>query len=126
MSTYLRNRKSSHIRLVLAFVTGVTALLGQQPATAVGATLEVCSFNIQFLGNSKRRKNTTLADLLKDCDIAVIQELVSPPFAGTFPDGTAFKPDPESAAFFEAMEPLGFKFVLSAEDTGTGPKNRLL
>ena len=52
MSTYLRNRKCSHIRVMLALVTGVAARLGQQPATAAGATLEECSINVQFLSNS--------------------------------------------------------------------------
>ena len=120
MSSYLRNRKCSHIRLMLALVTGVAALLEQQPATAAGATLEVCSFNVQFLGNSTRRRNSTLAKLLKDCDVVVIQELVAPPFDGSFPDGSAFKPDPEAGAFFGAMKSLGFEFALSEEDTGTG------
>lgn len=122
MPTYLRNRKCSHIRVMLAFVIGVAALLGQQPATAAGDTLEVCSFNVQFLGSSARRRNSTLAKLVKDCDIVVIQELVAPPFDGSFPDGSAFKPDPEAGAFFGAMKSFGFEFVLSEEDTGTGPQ----
>lgn len=45
--------------------------------------LDVVSFNIQFLGHFKDRDNTALAALLTPFDIAVIQELVAPPFEGT-------------------------------------------
>lgn len=85
--------------------------------------LDIVSFNIQFLGNPKNRDEDALAALMAPADIVVVQELLAPPFAGTFPDGTPFKPDPESARFFEAMTSRGFDFVLSEEDTGTG--NRL-
>ena len=84
--------------------------------------ISVASFNIQFLGNSKRRDNDALATMLSRFDIVVVQELVSPPFAGTFPDSTPFRPDTESAAFFKAMQAQGFSFVLSPEDTGTGER----
>lgn len=78
----------------------------------------ICLFNVQFLGNFKRRDNVALADLLKNFDIVVIQELLAPPFNGTFPGGGNYKPDKESEAFFKAMINQGFKFVLSEEDTG--------
>ncbi len=45
---------------------------------------------------------------------------MSPPYGGTFPNGDPFKPDLQSAEFFDEMESLGFDFVLSEEDTGTG------
>lgn len=80
----------------------------------------ICSFNIQFLGSSKKRDNDALANLLKNFDIVVIQELIAPPFDGFFPDGTKFVPDKESAAFVKAMVNQGFKFILSEEDTGPG------
>lgn len=82
--------------------------------------LKICSFNIQFLGNSNDRDDTALASILKDYDIVVVQELVSPPYTGTFPNGNSFNPDPQSAEFFDAMTALGFKYTLSEEDTGTG------
>lgn len=82
--------------------------------------LTVCSFNIQFLGNSRYRDDVALASILEPCDIVVVQELVSPPYAGTFPDGNPFNPDPESEEFFEEMAVLGFDYILSEEDTGTG------
>ena len=47
----------------------------------------ICSFNIQFLGNYKKRDNEALADLLKNFDIVIIQELLAPPFHGVFPNG---------------------------------------
>lgn len=84
------------------------------------ARLSIMSFNVQFLGNSPVRDNESLASLLSDYDIIVIQELVSPPFEGSYPDGTPFKPDAESAAFFEALMQQGYEFLMSPEDTGTG------
>ena len=82
--------------------------------------LTVCSFNIQFLGNSRSRNDQALADVVAPYDIVVVQELVSPPYEGRFPDGSPFKPDAESAEFFDAMRQHGFQWVLSEEDTGTG------
>lgn len=87
--------------------------------------LKVCSFNIQFLGNSKKRENAALAAMLASFDIVVVQELIAPPCAGRYPDGTAYKPDPEVAAFIEQMELRGFSYLLSEEDTGMGPKIHL-
>ncbi len=89
-------------------------------AVAEIAPLRICSFNIQFLGNSTARDDISLASLLKSYDIVAVQELVSPPFPGFFPDGTPFRPDAESAEFFTAMADLGFSWILSEEDTGTG------
>ena len=57
--------------------------------------LKICSFNIQFLGQSKVRDDVALANLIKDYDVVVVQELIAPPYPGTFPDGTPFQPDPE-------------------------------
>ena len=97
---------------------------GEAPVPkAVPDLITVCSFNIQFLGNFKDRDNAALAAILRDDDIVVVQELVAPPYPGTFPDGTAFTPDPEAEAFFAEMEALGFAYVLSEEDTGRGETN---
>lgn len=82
--------------------------------------LAVCSFNIQFLGNFKKRANETLAKVVQDYDIVVVQELVAPPLDGTYPDGTHYSADAEAAEFFMAMQNRGFSYVLSEEDTGTG------
>ena len=91
---------------------------GSEPtATQV---LTVCSFNIQFLGNSNERDDPALAQVVKDCDIVTVQELVSPPYPAAFPDGEAVNPDAQSAEFFDAMTQLGFENWLSEEDTGTG------
>ena len=84
-------------------------------------TLAVCSFNIQFLGNSARRDNATLAELLKPYDIVVVQELIAAPAEGP-------NDQPESrqraAAFFREMAARGFEHVLSESDTGkNGPLN---
>ncbi len=88
----------------------------------VADTLEICSFNIQFLGSFKKRDNAALADILKSYDLVVVQELVAPPYAGTYPDGTTYEGDKESAGFFDAMDGNGFSYILSDEDTGTGDK----
>lgn len=90
------------------------------PLPALADDLTICSFNIQFLGNSTRRDDVALASILADYDIVVVQELVSPPFPGTFPTGNPFNPDAEAAEFFDAMTALGFEFELSIGDTGTG------
>jgi endonuclease/exonuclease/phosphatase family metal-dependent hydrolase len=93
-------------------------------SSATAADLRICSFNIQFLGNSTKRDDAGLAMQLRDYDIVVIQELVSPPFTGVFPGGKKLNPDEQSAKFFNAMTLLGFKFVLSEEDTGKGVQNQ--
>ena len=83
-------------------------------------SISVASFNIQFLGHFKKNDNKALASILKDYDIVVVQELVAPPTAGTYPDGNPYKADNESAGFFNEMFEYGFDYVLSEEDTGTG------
>jgi endonuclease/exonuclease/phosphatase family metal-dependent hydrolase len=85
---------------------------------AGAAQLNVCSFNIQFLGNGTMRDDKALAEAIKSFDIVVVQELVAPPYPGQFPDGTAFRPKPKSAKFFDAMKQRGFTYWLSEEDTG--------
>jgi endonuclease/exonuclease/phosphatase family metal-dependent hydrolase len=93
------------------------------PIAGTGEPISVCSFNIQFLGNSRSRDDAALADVVAPYDIVVVQELVSPPYPGNFPDGTPVKPDSESAEFFDAMRSHGFQYVISEEDTGSGDKN---
>ncbi len=88
-------------------------------------TLTICTFNIQFLGNFKKRDDHALADILKNYDIIVIQELISPPYPGVFPDSSNFRPDLESAEFFDEMLNNGFQYILSEEDTGTNDNNHL-
>jgi hypothetical protein len=105
----------------------VAAALAFGPFAAPGqeGPISVASFNIQFLGHFKDRDNGALADLMAPHDLVFIQELVAPPYPGTFPDGTPYVPDPEAAAFFEAMRAKGFAYVLSEEDTGSGASNHL-
>lgn len=81
-------------------------------------TLSICSFNIQFLGHFKSRENAVLAEILKDHDIVVVQEMVAPPIQGIFPNGEPFNKDKESADFVVEMEKNGFSYWLSPEDTG--------
>lgn len=90
----------------------------------IAAELSICSFNIQFLATSDSRDHAGLAALLKQYDIVVVQELVAPPYTGTFPDGKKFNPDPQSTIFFDLMEAHGFSYVLSSEDTGPRNKNQ--
>jgi hypothetical protein len=97
--------------LSLCLFFSFSALFGQD-------TLNICSFNIQFLGHFQSKNNTLLAELLSEYDIVVIQELVAPPMNGSYKDGVTYKKDPESAAFAEAMTAKGFHYWLSDEDTG--------
>lgn len=114
----VRSMNRSRSRFAIGLV--VVVLLS---TPSYAESIKVCSFNIQFLGQSTRRRDAALATVVKNYDIVVVQELVAPPFPGTFPDGTPFKPDPEAGAFFGAMKSLGFSYWLSEEDTGTGPEN---
>ena len=88
-------------------------------------SITICSFNIQFLGNPKNRENQALADVVQHYDIVLVQELVAPPYSGTFPDGTSYRPDPEAAEFFDAMTGHGFAYWLSEEDTGPGDQHHV-
>ena len=118
-----RNWTPLVVAVVIAGAGGSWELSGIRYAPwseAETESISVCSFNIQFLGNSTTREDETLADVVQDFDIVVVQELVSPPYAGNFPDGSAFNPDLQSAEFFDAMQSRGFSYLLSEEDTGTG------
>lgn len=126
---YRRLFRSISFAIALLAWAGVPVTAADKPACAVGP-LKLASFNIQFLGSSAKRDNEGLADLVGDQDIVLVQELIAPPFAGSFPpnpDGTVepFKPDPQAAAFFEAMRSRGFSWVMSEEDTGTGDRIHL-
>lgn len=44
--------------------------------------ISICSFNIQFLGNSRSCDDRALAGIVAPYDIVVVQERVSPPYAG--------------------------------------------
>lgn len=107
--------------LCVAFLSQTPSLRGSVAATPTDHRISVVSFNIQFLGNSKARKDAALVDLLAPYDVVIVQELVAPPYAGTFPNGDPYKPDPEAARFFDLMKARGFSYVLSEEDTGSTP-----
>jgi endonuclease/exonuclease/phosphatase family metal-dependent hydrolase len=123
-SSYLMvgNMKTPAIFLliVLFLLSGCSPRQQDRPIVAVSDTLTICSFNIQFLGQFKKKENEALAELLKDFDIVVVQELVAPPVSGEYPNGNSFAADDESAAFLHAMQAHGFDFVLSEKDTGPG------
>lgn len=101
---------------LMVIVVAPSTVSASQPVSAV-------SFNIQFLGHFKNKQNHLLAELLEPFDLIFVQELVAPPFAGTYPNGVAYKADLEAQAFFIAMENAGFSYWLSEEDTGTGIRN---
>ncbi len=86
---------------------------------STGMELKMCSFNIKFVGLYKKKDHVALAEILKGYDLVLIQELVSPPTDGQFPDGTNYTADPEAKAFVDAMLAHGFEYRLSEEDTGT-------
>lgn len=71
------------------------------------------------MGLYKKKDHVALADILKEYDLVLIQELVSPPTDGHYPDGTPYDADPEAKEFVYAMASHGFEYRLSEEDTGT-------
>lgn len=93
------------------------------PTLSHAKSIQLCSFNIYFLGQSTVRYNKSLAEILKDCDLAIIQELVAPPTDGNYPNGDPYTKNEASSAFFSEMAALGFEYSLSKEDTGPGEKN---
>jgi endonuclease/exonuclease/phosphatase family metal-dependent hydrolase len=105
--------------LALLLTIAISSAYITQTRGSDGDDLKICSFNIQFLGHFKDKENRALADILKDYDIVVVQELVAPPIKGTYPDGEIYLADTEAELFFKAMENLGFTYKLSEEDTGT-------
>lgn len=86
--------------------------------------LSVCTWNIQWIGHWKAKKNQDIANVLRNCDVAVIQEMVAPPWDVTVTskgsqETVTLKGDVEAKAFVDAMKAVGFDGVeLSAEDTG--------
>ena len=80
--------------------------------------LNVCSFNIKFLGSSKSKDNARLTQLMMPYDLVIVQELVAPPYDGAYLDGVRYEGDEESAPFFDLMRSGGFSYYLSNENTG--------
>jgi hypothetical protein len=105
---------------MLIFVASFVFLVSFQSTCFSQGSLAICSFNIQFLGNSKVRDNAGLAALLEKYDIVVVQELIAPPLAGKFPNGERYNPNPKAELFFDCMRQDGFGFWLSEVDTGPG------
>lgn len=113
---------------------------GQQNPQDITETL--CSFNIQFLGNSKVRDNRALAQILveKGCSLILVQEIVAPPDVRVLPGneffgqetlpvfpGTqdAWRPSSAVTEFFQAMIAAGFDgYWISEQDTGMSEKNQ--
>ncbi len=126
------SRTDVHSLVGAAVLLLLVADLGRELAPApvesvrVGSSDEVLvtSFNVKWVGYYTERDDEALARMLADYDIVVVQEIVSPPYPGTFPDGRPFRPDPESREFFDAMAGQGFAFLLSPEDTGRRATNQ--
>jgi len=108
-----------------ALEVGMYEAVAVEPVATEDTTdsYRVVSFNIQFLGFFKKKDHAALAEILARYDLIFIQELVAPPYAGVFPDGSRYRPDAEAEEFFDAMANLGFDYVLSDEDTGTNDTN---
>lgn len=87
------------------------------PGAACTNCIRACSFNIKFLGNGTK-DHEALTDLLFNYDLVMVQELVAPPYAGTYPDGSTYTSDDGSRPFFDMMKTSGFSYMLSEEDTG--------
>ena len=83
----------------------------------------ICSFNIQWLGHWYEKDNQKIALALSPCDVAVIQEMVAPPFEVEImvkkDEKITIKEDAESRSFFMAMKDHGFDgWLMAPEDTG--------
>ncbi|MCF8465542.1 MAG: hypothetical protein K9G41_11915 [Flavobacteriales bacterium] len=91
---------------------------GAPVQTSEPANLNICSFNIKWLGSSKSKENLKLVELMLPYDLVIVQELVAPPFDGVYPNGEKYEGDAESALFFNIMRDNGFSAFLSNEDTG--------
>lgn len=106
---------------------GIFLVLVMAVSMPVGAqqSVKVCSFNIKFVGSYKKKDHKSLAALMEPYDIVLVQELVSPPVDGLFPDGSAYAADPEAKDFVDEMTGHGFQYVLSIEDTGSGDQIHL-
>lgn len=114
----------------------------ERPQQAQEVTETVCSFNIQFLGNSKVRNNSALAKILRDkgCSLILVQEIVAPPDVRVLPGnqfygqealpvfpGTAdsWRPSAEVTDFFKEMIAVGFDgYWISEQDTGMPEQNQ--
>jgi endonuclease/exonuclease/phosphatase family metal-dependent hydrolase len=91
---------------------GGTAATGGRPRW-----LKACSFNIKFLGQGNKKQYQPLADLLKDYDLVLVQELVSAPMDMLYP-GYRLPGTPQARAFFNLMEDHRFAYALSQAKTG--------
>lgn len=61
--------------------TAAATAMATSAIESAPAALQVCSFNIQFVGSSGRRDNAALAALVAPYDIVVAQELIASPGA---------------------------------------------
>ncbi len=108
------NRKNTRV-LFAAFVSVVLVTLHN-----AAGSITICSWNIQSLGLSKVRDNAALAQVVKDYDIVVVQELIAAPQK---PVSNKLPSSPQRAQlFFDEMNKLGFKYVISESDTGVNKK----
>lgn len=102
--------------LFLTIGCGNSRYLGPVVSPAASQNLPtLCSFNVQFLGSSRVRKNEDLAKFVAQsgCDLVAVQELVAHPSENDRAD-----------KFFAAMAAVGFDaYILSEQDTGTSEKN---
>ncbi|MGF1719262.1 hypothetical protein L4D20_04355 [Vibrio kyushuensis] len=85
--------------------------------------LSIVTYNNKFVGHYKLKDNEAIANILSNYDLVFIQELVAPPYDGSYPNGKKYRSDPESKGFFEGMISAGFNYVLSEEDTGASSTN---
>ena len=102
----------------------VIVIIGLISGVATADSLTVCSINIKWLGYYEERECEALGHVLSNYDVIVIQEIVAPPYPGTFPNGDPYKPDPEVTAFFDEMtQARGYDYLVSEEDTGRSMAN---
>jgi len=120
--------KSSQIHHIIIFIISVfggctNTIQTESASIAPKFTITVCSFNIKFLSHYKKRDNASIASILSNIDIVIIQELTSPPHDGHYPDGQKYYADPEATSFVHEMKQFGFNYVISPEDSGPVKQN---
>ncbi len=82
-------------------------------------SMTVCSWNISFLGHWKTKNVAEVSNLIQECDVVFIQELVAP-FEERSRGILTIDSDPEALSFFESMKEVGFDaHHLAQQDTGS-------
>lgn len=95
------------------------------PELLAGPGLRVATLPMDGLGLYSSRDVEAVGCLLADYDIVVTPGLTAPPYAGFYPDTTAYRPTEPATRFFDRMQQLGFRYTIGPEDSGPREENKL-